>query len=308
MSVATLAAHLCPTIGDRLVIPDGVVPAGWWATRELGRGGQAVVLEIRSASGACRALKVDATRDASAGPRLRREAAMLARVHSAHLPRLYGMTEDQGRVALVLELLRGPELGAWLRASALSDRIAAVRHVTLACGGLHELGVAHRDVGPKNVRVVSSHSGPRAVLFDLGIARTLAGAPTSGGPATLPGTPLGTLGYAAPEQLVDGHCATARADVFALGALLFEAVTGRQAMPAQSLHDALRQANGRLWRSHAAEMDHVPPRLRQLVHDSLSPDPSERPASGHAFAVELATSGLPRSVPAAVACHSEALW
>jgi len=156
--------------------------------------------------------------------------------------------------------------------------------------------------------VVSSYSGPRAVLFDLGIARTLAGAPTSGGPATLPGTPLGTLGYAAPEQLVDGHCATARADVFALGALLFEAVTGRQAMPAQSLHDALRQANGRLWRSHAAEMDHVPPRLRQLVHDSLSPDPSERPASGHAFAVELATSGLPRSVPAAVACHSEALW
>ncbi len=284
------------------------MPAGWWASREVGRGGQAVVLEIRSATGASRAVKIDATPDASAGVRLRREAALLAGVHSAHLPRLYGMTEDQGRVALILELLRGPELGTWLRGSALSDRLAAVRHVALACGALHELGVVHRDVGPKNVRVVSGHAGPRAVLFDLGIARTLAGAPTSGGPATLPGTPLGTLGYAAPEQLVDGHCATARADVFALGALLFEAVTGRQAMPAHRLPDALRQANGRLWREHAAEMDHVPPRLRQLVHDSLSPDPSERPASGHAFAVELAASGWSAGTPAADEPRSEALW
>ena len=288
MTIITLSAARAPGLGDTLVIHGGIVPPGWWITRELGRGGQAIALELRNATGARRALKVDTSACGDGDTRLRREADLLNQVASPYLPQLHEVREAGGRLGLVLDLLDGIDLRRWLCVAPLSGRIRAVLDVARAAEVLHRAGVVHRDISPMNVRVVVARSGPRAVLFDLGIALSHKGAKdATAEPATLTGASLGTLGYAAPEQLNDGHSATPRSDVFSLGALLYEAVTGRPAFRARSISHAITQALARTWDDLDTSADHVPPAVRALIRRSLSPEPLRRPADGDGFRAAL---------------------
>ncbi|MBI4576517.1 MAG: serine/threonine protein kinase, partial [Planctomycetes bacterium] len=187
----------------------------------LGRGASAVVYEaVEEPLGRTVALKVlETAAGEEACARFRREAEVAARLAHPGVVPVYAAGEDQGRPWFAMERVRGQSLEALARRERVGPARAAllVAQVARALAHAHERGVLHRDVKPTNVLVDAED---RARLTDFGAARDLARASLGGGAA--PGTPA----YGAPEALLGG-AATAAADVYGAGALLYRLLTGR---------------------------------------------------------------------------------
>ena len=159
--------------------------------------------------------------DGRAAERLRREARAAARLEHHSIARVLDLGEQDGRPYLVMELLEGESLAARIdRAGAMAPREASrvVAAVADALEAAHRAGVVHRDVKPGNVFLTSD--GEVKVL-DFGIASA------AGEAALTTGEMLGTPAYLAPERVL-GHPATAAADIYALGVVLYELVAGRR--------------------------------------------------------------------------------
>jgi tetratricopeptide (TPR) repeat protein len=176
-------------------------------------GGQAVAIKIVG----------------SLGPSLRarflRETQILADLSHPGIVRHLGHgATDDGTLFLVMEWLEGEDLSERLRRQPLSidESLMLVRFVCQALEVAHARGIVHRDIKPANLFLTSSD--PRSVkILDFGIARMAVSMPS----LTTSGTLLGTVGYMAPEQAMGQSDVDARADVFALGCVLYECVTGR---------------------------------------------------------------------------------
>jgi predicted ATPase len=175
------------------------------------------------------ALKVLKSTDPSSRRRFLREARAAARVSHPKLCPIYEVGEHDGQPYIVMELIAGETLATRLRRGPLpaSEAVALALDLLEGLAALHEAGVIHRDVKPSNL-FLTPHGGR---LVDFGLAHEapgeLASHSDSSGELTTPGLVVGTPGYMAPEQVL-GHAVDARADVFAAGALLFEALTGRR--------------------------------------------------------------------------------
>ncbi len=162
--------------------------------------------------------------------RFRREVKLARRVTHRNVARVFDIGEHQGDKFLTMELVDGESLGALV---AREGALPLARVAELAagiCAGLtsaHAAGVVHRDLKPDNVLIASDG---RVVLTDFGIARAF----TDAGAGSTMGLLVGTPAYMAPEQ-VEGHREIdARADIYALGVVLYELVTGRRAWPGES--------------------------------------------------------------------------
>ncbi len=255
----------------------GPLFAGRYAlVRMLGRGGMGTVYQARdSLVGDVVALKtLELGKDA--GPdaieRFTREVRLARRITHPHVARMHDLGTHEGQAFLTMEFVEGEDLRALL---ARERPLAASRaaRITLAiCEGLaaaHAAGVVHRDLKPANILV---ESGGRVVLTDFGIARAVAGEAASRTMGTV-GTPM----YMAPEQ-VSGEPVDARADLYAVGLLLYELLTGEVPFSGDTPWAAamvrLRQPPPDL-RQRAT----VPPPLAELVHRCLGRAPEDRPAS-----------------------------
>jgi tetratricopeptide (TPR) repeat protein len=187
---------------------------------------------------------------------------------------------------LVMDLLDGEELADRLARGPLS--LADAREVGVriadALGAAHVLGIVHRDVKPSNVVLVSGDV-TRATLIDFGVARS-----DVGPKRTRTGLVLGTPGYMAPEQARASRDVDARADVYALGCVVFECLTGKPpfagAHPVAVLAKVLLDEAPRL----RAIAPAVPPDMDALVARMLAKDPAKRPENGDAVARALRTS------------------
>jgi len=180
---------------------------------------------------------------ASAGRRQRfeREARAVSRLSHPNICTLYDVGEQDGVPFLVMEHLDGETLAQRLRRGPIPIREALKYGIDIAAAleHAHRAGIVHRDLKPANIMLTASG----AKLLDFGVAALCAPDPVAGSaPAavrtetealTEEGTILGTLHYMAPEQL-EGRDADARADIFALGAVLYEMATGRQAFGGSS--------------------------------------------------------------------------
>jgi serine/threonine-protein kinase len=162
--------------------------------------------------------------------RFRREVKLARRVTHRNVARVFDIGEHQGDKFLTMELVDGESLGGLLAREGALPLAHAVEIVSGICAGLtsaHAAGVVHRDLKPDNVLIASDG---RVVLTDFGIARAFSEA----GARSTMGLLVGTPAYMAPEQ-VEGHAdIDARADIYALGVVFYELLTGRRAWPGES--------------------------------------------------------------------------
>src|SRR5579871_1187809 len=195
--------------------------------RVAGVGGMGTVYRAsdRASSGAPVALKILAGEQNA--ERFGREARLLAELRHPGIVRYidHGRTTD-GKEYLAMEWLDGEDLGKRLGRTGLTaaESVALAVRVAEALGAAHARGIVHRDVKPSNLFLPGGDLA-RVRVLDFGIARV--GDATRA--ATRTGMLLGTPGYMAPEQARGGKDLDARADVFALGCVLFECLTGRAA-------------------------------------------------------------------------------
>jgi serine/threonine protein kinase len=247
------------------------------------------------------AIKVirDELTDPAARARFFREARAAAALSHPNACQLFEVSpEDDPQPFLVMELLEGEALSDRLARGPLSVREAADVLVPLmsAVGALHDAGLVHRDLKPANVFLT-----PQGVkLLDFGLARrTQRSDALTASMLTMPGTVTGTMRHMAPEQIT-GDPVDARTDVFALGVLLFEVVTGRLPFKADSNADWLH-----------ALLEEVPPTLdnpelralEPIVVRALRRRPDDRYQRVEDMSAELQALVNHEPIPASVETH-----
>lgn len=198
---------------------------------QVGKGGFGVVYKaIHHAKERTEALKVLFSRTPLLTSYFENEVHLIARLRHPNIATLYEAELSTPPLYYTMEFVEGERLNEYLkrREVSLADRIGIIKTVAQAIGYAHSQGVVHRDLKPQNI-LIDAEGQPHIV--DFGIAKKLAEArpaPTDHGSAPDAEGPVGTLGYIAPEQEKGGPV-DARADIFALGALLFHCVTGEPA-------------------------------------------------------------------------------
>jgi eukaryotic-like serine/threonine-protein kinase len=253
--------------------------------RELGRGGMAVVYLARDSelerSVAVKVLAEHLSGDGDFVARFVREARLASRLSHPNVVRVYDAGDEDGRPFIVMEWVPGASLADLER----MDPERIVELAVQACAGLqhaHDAGLLHRDIKPANLLV---REDGVLKIADFGIARA-----TESTRQTQVGTVLGTAAYLAPEQ-VAGADATGASDLYALGAVLYELLTGRLPYTFASLGElASRQADGEI--TPVRDLAPVVPlEVEAAVMHSLAREPQFRPASAADFAHELAGNG-----------------
>ncbi|SFI47455.1 serine/threonine-protein kinase [Nocardioides psychrotolerans] len=280
-AVPDVAALLNDTAG---ALPASSPDQGWLGERYVldavvGRGG---VGDVHRATDTLLhrsvAVKVLRQRTASECDRVRfgSEARTLAGLMHPGLVTVLDVGDTEGRPYLVMELVEGSTLSGALADGPLpvAEVARILSRVAEALAYAHGRGVVHRDVKPGNVLLGDDG---RVKLADFGIARLVGDNVRH----TLPGTLIGTVAYLAPEQ-VTGDELTQAVDVYALGLVLLESVTGAKAYAGPVVEAAL----ARLTRPPHVP-DELPARVRDLVRAMTATDPRRRPTAGH-VADELA--------------------
>ncbi len=241
--------------------------------------------------------------------RFEREAKTVSSLNHPHICTLHDVGREGDTDYLVMELIEGETLAARLTKGAipLDDMLKFGAQVADALDRAHRAGVMHRDLKPGNVMITKAG----AKLMDFGLARAaglggvseLTSSPTVAGPLTAEGTILGTFQYMAPEQL-EGQEADARADLWALGCVLYEMATGKRAFDGKSQASLIAA----VMHTQPAPVSQVssmsPPALDRLVQGCLAKDPADRIQSAHDVKLQLswiAEGGSKAGLPAPVA-------
>jgi len=219
---------------------------------KLGVGGMGVVYDaedqILPRRVALKFLSEELTGDEDATRRLRREAQIIALLNHPHICTVYEIAEHEGRAFIAMERLDGRNLKAHMARKKLETReiLDIALQIAQALEAAHAKGIVHRDIKPGNIFV---DEGGRVKVLDFGLARRLpetgessASVPMDG--STIPGRPIGTASYMAPERILqlplDPRC-----DLFSLGVVIYEMATGRLpfagASPAETVTNILER-------------------------------------------------------------------
>jgi WD40 repeat protein len=265
--------------------PDSI--AGYEVVGQLGRGGMGVVYQVRQTSlGRMAALKlIYGGGHATPGERarFRTEAEATARLQHPNVVQVYEVGEYNGQPYLLLEFLEGGNLGRRLGGTPLPPREAAQLVETLARAThyAHGRGVVHRDLTPSNV-LLTAEGNPK--ITDFGLAKLLVG----GANRTVSGTVLGTPSYMAPEQAAGSVSSISPStDVYALGAILYECLTGRAPFRADTAFETLRQVIAEEPVAPRSLSPLLPLNLEVICLKCLSKAPHQRYASAEDLAEDL---------------------
>jgi len=250
--------------------------------RELGRGGMATVYLARDVElqrdVAVKLLADHLSGDDNFVARFVREARLAGRLSHPNVVRVYDAGDHDGRPFIVMEYVGGTSLAATPKLSA--EEIAELGRQ--ACAGLqhaHDAGIVHRDIKPANLLL---RDDGVLKIADFGIARA-----TESTRHTQAGTLLGTANYLAPEQIA-GADATAASDIYALGAVLYELLTGRPPYVVTSLAELAAQQTEGVITPVRDLASAVPASAEAAVMHALARDPAFRPASAADLGLELA--------------------
>ena len=260
---------------------------GYEVEAVLGRGGMGVVFRARH----IRLNRLVALKTAIAGSyasphereRFRREAEAMAGLRHANIVQVYDVGDSDGRPYFTMELIEGGSLAQKVAGTPQPARPASALLATLAeaVHAAHQGGVVHRDLKPANI-LFTSDGTPK--ITDFGLARRL----ESGWGLTLTGVAVGTPSYMAPEQ-AEGRSREVgpAADIYALGAILYECLTGRPPFRAETAAETLRQVISQDPAPPSRLNAAVPRDLETICLKCLEKDPRRRYASAAALAEDL---------------------
>lgn len=206
------------------------------------------------------------------------EGKVLSRLVHPHIVGVTDLVQVGERPGLVMELVDGQTLRERMaRGPMRPDEVDSIAEMVLrGVAHAHRAGWIHRDLKPENVLLCSQPSGVVAKVADFGVAKWVGAARAH----TRTGDLIGTPGYMAPEQIRDARSADERSDVFSLGCLLFELVTGRAAFPGDNALEVLAAvAHGSPPSLHGI----TPSRIRRALKAALHPDRSQRPTDAGAL-------------------------
>jgi tRNA A-37 threonylcarbamoyl transferase component Bud32 len=277
-------------------------------TRRIGQGSIAQVVaahdEVSGGEVALKILYRNLRSNQVVADRFRREVQVVRRIRHPHVVRIDDLIDDQGLLFLVMELHPGGDLADRLAAGGRLPAPALLLLARQICGALaaaHRAGVVHRDVKPQNILVGADPAALDVRLCDFGLARTadLAGLTTGA-------TVLGTPEYMAPEVISDGY-ADPRSDLYSLGVVLYEAVTGRLPFRGDSPYQLLRQHLTAPPPRPRALVPDLPPEIDEAITRALSKEPLDRFAGAADLEAALAGAasapGSAAPVPRAVCRH-----
>jgi serine/threonine protein kinase len=268
----------------------------------LGGGGMAVVYRaVQQPLGrevALKALSSELFQDDGFVKRFETEAKTLAKLDHPNILPIYDFEVIDGNAFLTMPLIRGGTLRDVLNRGAM-DTLSAWRYLREIGDGLqhaHDAGIVHRDLKPTNVLI---HADGRAMLADFGLARG-AGQPTH---LTTIGLAIGTPGYMAPEQVM-GHDVDKRADIYAMGVLCFEMLTGRLPYIGSNRMEVAYATVNTPIPSAVKINASLPDELDVLLAKVLAKDPAHRPQSVKELLGQMARLPQRRTSPPGVAAST----
>ncbi len=263
--------------------------SSYYDLKLIGRGGMAEVFRatspLRNKTVAIKVLRATLANDEQFRRRFMREAEIISGLEHPNIVSVIDFGDENGAYYIVMELLSGPDLSDLIKQEkqiTLPNTVAMLRGVASALDYAHQHGLVHRDIKPSNVMLDSSTIPARVVLTDFGIAK-ITDAHTR---ITSTGM-LGTFDYIAPEQIQASAEVDSRADIYALGVMAYQMLTGH--LPFE------RPNTGALLLAH---LNAPPPDAREIVHEmsrstahslqrAMAKDPKDRYATAGEFITTL---------------------
>ncbi|MGB0591144.1 MAG: protein kinase domain-containing protein [Myxococcota bacterium] len=244
----------------------------------IGEGAMAVVYQAKHRDlGSMHALKQLTRPDAEVRERLVQEGRLQSTLSHPNVVSVTDLVEVAGMPALVMEYIAGPTLQQLLKKGPLSmEQIDALASGILrGVAAAHAHGLVHRDLKPGNILVSLTNDALVPKIADFGLAKVLA----QGGEgllATQTGSSMGTPAYMAPEQIQDSSTVDARADIFALGAILYELVTGARCFEGQKVIPLWRNICAGKYTAITERQPDAPERMVRAIDGALRTEPDER--------------------------------
>lgn len=279
------------------MFPGRIIANRFRVLRVLGRGGMGVVSEVERIDNgerfAVKFLREDVESDIQPNVRFLREAKLATRLTSRHACRVFSVGEWELGPYIVMELLEGRALNAVLERGRRLEIQQAVRIAYEMCQALkeaHQLGIVHRDVKPGNVHLTKAPNGQILTkMLDFGVAKIPSSVVTHHGDRSLTdaSTLIGTPSYVSPEQLINSKLVDARADIWAVGVMLYEMLAGQLPFASPLVPKLLVMIAKEEPASLAALAPETPQGLVQVVHRCLFKDPALRYVDAGALAEAL---------------------
>ncbi|WP_437682422.1 protein kinase domain-containing protein [Sorangium sp. So ce131] len=273
------------------LMPGSVLAGKYRVERLLGQGGMGLVVGARhlhlDEPVAIKVLRDELAREPAIVERFLREARAAAKIKSRYVVRVTDADRlPSGAPYLVMEWLEGSDLASIVEREGPLDAARAARHVVEACeslGEAHALGIVHRDLKPSNLFVAHLPDGSICTkILDFGISKLL------GEELTGTGNTLGTPSYMAPEQMMSARNVDARADIWAMGVVLYKLVTGTVPFRASTPSElGMKVLFGEPTPPEQARPD-LPPGLAQVILRCLRREPAQRFATAAQLAAALA--------------------
>jgi len=243
--------------------------------REIGRGGMATVYlaqDLRHNRSVAVKVLLPELAAVAGNERFLQEVQILARLSHPNILPLHDSGSSLGRPCYVMPFIEGESLRQRMDrdgALPIDDVLRIANEICSALSYAHANGVVHRDIKPENILLAAGH----AVVSDFGIARAVDNA--AGDRLTMTGISLGTPAYMSPEQAT-GMTADARSDIYSLGCMLYEMLSGQVPFPAASPAQALARRLTENPPSVRLLRDTVPPLLDQAIQRCLARNPADR--------------------------------
>jgi serine/threonine protein kinase len=271
-----------------------LLDAKFRVSRCIGRGGMGAVYEIQHVlTKHRRALKMlypHVAHDRDAVDRFLREASAAGTIGNKHITETYDAGWlTTGEPYVLMELLEGESLHEWITSRQrlpLDEALLIVAQAATGVHAAHKAGIVHRDLKPENLFITHDESGRIFTkVLDFGVSKFDDGLGKTR--ATRDGAFMGTPQYMSPEQFVDGKTVDGMADVYSLGVILFECVTGKHPYPCDTLAQLARKIIVEHPPAPSTIRADIPPALDQILATALRKEPRDRYESALTFAQAL---------------------